>query len=401
MSTRLRSLWTAALLTATACQGGPQNGPGQTASPDFTGPTANPEPSGPNAQASAANGRWVMGYYVSYLADRLPAAAIGWGGLTHLIVGYNAPRPDGGIDFGLGAGERAALVRAAHAHGRKALAMIGGENTAGAWLAAATANRAAFVASLRALVEREGFDGLDLDWEPLESGHQAVLLSLVRELRAAMPRAILTFPADGADNANFPADRSFFASLAPLVDRINLMTYGMSGTYEGWKTWHSSPLYARDPAAPASVEITVQGYLRVGVPAAKLGVGIGAYGLCYGAPASGPLEDTVGIRPDGARILAGDNSISYANIVTEYAPLGSARWDAAARVPYLSFAAPSGRERCTYISYEDERSVLEKGRYVRERGLGGAIVWNINEGYLPGRTPAHPLLDAARRGFLR
>jgi chitinase len=359
-----------------------------------------PAPTSPSP--SPAPSSWVVGYYVSYLMDRQPISAIDWNGLTHLIAGYNAPKSDGSIDFGMNAQTRAALLRAAHEHGKKALIMIGGENTGPQWLeASGAANRANFIANLKKLVMDEGFDGLDLDWEPLEIAQQPVLLALVKELRAALPNAILTFPADGADNANFPADRSFFVQLAPYVDRINAMTYGMSGTYDGWKTWHSSALYATaDRAAPTSVDLTVAGYLKAGVPAEKLGIGIGFYGICYSAPATKPLEDTVGIRPDGARIIAGDNDLSYANIVTQYEPAGTKNWDAAAKVPYLSFALPNGVKGCTYLTYENEQSILEKGRYVKQKGLGGAIIWNINEGYVKGATPANPLLDATRRAFL-
>ena len=345
---------------------------------------------------------WVMGYYVGYLRDRQPISGIDWGGLTHVALGVILPRADGSLDAGLAldAADRAALIQAARARGRKAIAMIGGENTGQQWLEASSGpNRARFITNLKNLVTLEGFDGLDLDWEPLEASHQPHLLALARDLRAALPKAILTFPADGASNANFPTDRKFFASLAPFVDQINLMTYGMAGTYEGWKTWHSSPLYHQDAATPTSIHFTVNEYLKAGVPATKLGIGIGFYGLCYGPPATGPLQDTVGIRPDGAKLIASDNDIGYASIVTQYDALGARRWDAVARVPYLSFSQPTGPKGCTYISYDDARSIQEKANLVKARGLGGAIIWNINQGYIAGRTPANPLLDATRRAF--
>ena len=351
----------------------------------------------------AANSSWVMGYYVGYLANRQPIEAIDWGGLTHLAVGIVLPKNDGSLDMGsaFDATKRAQIIQNGHAKGRKVLAMIGGENTGPQWFEASSKNRANFISSLKKLVTNEGFDGLDLDWEPLETVQQPELLSLTKELRAALPNAILTFPADGADNANFPADRKFFAQLAPYVDQINAMTYGMSGAYDGWKTWHSSPLYpSGDSAAPTSIELTVNGYLKAGVPAAKLGIGIGFYGQCYSAPATKPLEDTIGRNPNGAKIIAGDNDLSYANIVRQYEPLGTKNWDATARVPYLSFPLPNGVKGCTYLTYENEQSILEKAKFVKDKGLGGAIIWNINEGYISGATPANPLLDAARRGFL-
>jgi chitinase len=350
-----------------------------------------------------SNSSWVMGYYVGYLADKMPIEAIDWTSLTHLAVGIITPNPDGSLNFsGLDAAKRTLLIQNAHKNKRKVLAMIGGENTGPDWMTASSgATRATFLANLEKLVKVEGFDGLDLDWEPLEKAQEPALLALTKDLRKALPNAVLTFPADGADNANFPANRGFFATLEPYVDQINAMTYGMSGAYDGWKTWHSSPLYASgDPAAPTSIDLTVKGYLKAGIPAAKLGIGIGFYGQCYGTPATKPLEDTVGIRPDGAKIVAGDNDLSYANIVKNYEPLGTKHWDATARVPYLSFAVPNGVNGCTYLSYENEQSILEKAKFAKALGLGGAIIWNINEGYVAGQTPVNPLLDATRRAFL-
>jgi chitinase len=360
-----------ALLAGIACQG-----------------TTNPIISAPSSSS------WVMGYYVGYLADKMPIEAIDWKSLTHLAVGIILPKSDGSLDFnssiGFDAAKRALLIQKAHVNKRKVLAMIGGEATGPNWLTASSgANRATFLANLEKLVKVEGFDGLDLDWEPLEKAQEPVLLALTKDLRKALPNAVLTFPADGADNANFPADQ------------INAMTYGMSGAYDGWKTWHSSPLYpSGDSAAPTSVELTVKNYLKAGIPAAKLGIGIGFYGQCYGNPATKPLEDTVGIRPDGAKIIAGDNDLSYTNIVTTYEPLGTKHWDATARVPYLSFAVPSGVKGCTYLTYENEQSILEKSGFAKTLGLGGAIIWNINEGYFAGQPVPNPLLVATRRAFL-
>lgn len=346
---------------------------------------------------------WVMGYYVGYLKNQLPISAIDWKNLTHLAVGVILPKTDGSLNFDIAfnASERAAIVKAAHSSGRKAIAMIGGSDTGPQWLLASSgAARATFIANLKKLVQLEGFDGLDLDWEPLTVAEQPNLLELTKDLRAALPNSILTFPADGVGNSNFPEDRSFYKQLAPYLDQLNLMTYGMSGAYDGWKTWHSSPLYHSDPATPTSIDFALKGYLKAGIPAAKLGLGIGFYGLCYTPPATGPLEDTLGRSPTGSSISASDGDISYANIVNTYLPLGTRKWDATARVPYLSFSKAAGPAKCGYISYEDEQSILEKATFSKANGLGGVIIWNINQGYLPSQSPTNPLLEVIGKAWL-
>jgi chitinase len=44
------------------------------------------------------------------------------------------------------------------------------------------------------------------------------------------------------------------------------------------------------------------------------------------------------------------------------------------------------------VSYEDPRSIAEKGAFVKAQGLGGAILWTINQGRVNG---ADPLTKAA------
>jgi chitinase len=52
----------------------------------------------------------------------------------------------------------------------------------------------------------------------------------------------------------------------------------------------------------------------------------------------------------------------------------------------------------TYISNDDDESVAEKGAYLKSKGLGGVIHWEINEGYLASAPAGQrsPLLGATR-----
>jgi len=199
-------------------------------------------------------------------------------------------------------------------------------------------------------------------------------------------------------NANFPlagADATFYAQLAAAVDQMNMMTYGMADNWgTGWKVWHSSALTGEGPDHPTSVHSSVRSYLAAGVPAAKLGIGVGFYGSCWASPVNEPLQIA-----GGSRVVAGDNAMSYATIIASYRALGRYRFDAAARVPYLTFTQATGSEKCTFISYEDEVSVAEKGKYAASMGLGGTIVWQLNEGYTPGLPDPDRLLHAVARAF--
>ena len=58
----------------------------------------------------------------------------------------------------------------------------------------------------------------------------------------------------------------------------------------GWLSWHHSPLFGEAPSHPTSIASTVQAYLNAGVPRAKLGIGVGLYGLFYNNPVTGPRQ---------------------------------------------------------------------------------------------------------------
>jgi chitinase len=341
--------------------------------------------------------RWVMGYYAGYQASLYPVEQIPWSSLTHVAVAFYLPRNDGTLDESLdidatnGPALARSLVAAAHANGRLAIASIGGAGLHDQFAAAATADpRATFVANLIGLLSKYGYDGLDLDWEPVETADQAPLQALVAALRAAAPAGTLLSMPVRYENVNLPDDLSIYAAMAADLDRINIMTYGMAGAYDGWKSWHSSALYQTDSATPTSIDSSVKLYLQAGVPAAKLGIGSGFYGLCYTPPVAAP-DQALG----GATLAGDDGSLSYANLAAAY-DLSSAGRDAAAQVPYLSFAAASGPQGCGYVSYEDPQSLADKGAYLKSHDLGGVIIWTINEGYLP-TAPAgqrSPLLTA-------
>lgn len=350
----------------------------------------------PAAATPTAN-RWVTGYYVGYQRALYPETGVDFTYMTHVVLGAAGATPTGGVttDFFLDPTNGPIMARnlsaRAHAAGRKAILMLGGDGYRDGLVGATSdAYRGTFVANLLRTLDQLGYDGIDVDWEPLYDSDKPQILQFLRALRAARPGLLVTFPV-GWVNANWGAD-SWYAQVAPLVDQLNIMSYDMAGSWGGWVTWHSGALYGEGPDHPSSVASSARAYRAAGVPAAKIGAGVGAYGACWRGTAA-PLQPLSA----GAGVVASDNAMSYSNIMAQYYSAAAYRWDASARSSYLTAAAPIGPQQCTFVTYEDPRSVAEKGAYVAAQGLGGAIVWTIGQGHVAGAAAGQqdPLLKAA------
>ena len=352
--------------------------------------------------------RWVQGYYVGYERALLAPAEIPFDSVTHLMVGRVRPLAGGAVsnDFDIDATNgplfAQAAVDAAHAAGRKAILMVGGGGEIDGWRdAASPAHRAVFVSNLLARMDQYGLDGLDLDWEPLDEADKPAFKAVATAVRAARPHILLTVPV-GWFNPNYMTPDPYWAEIAPLFDRINIMTYDMAGAalqgWTGWQSWHNSALYNTDPptaSTPSAVDVSFRlGFLPTGVPASRLGIGLAFYGYCW--------QGVTGPHQDGGNIAASDGTMSYATIATQYPVATTRQWDAIAHVPYLSSVPGIGTQGCNFVSYDDAQSVADKGAYAKAHGIGSVIIWTIGQGHLAGQPVGQrdPLLDALRTSYL-
>ncbi|RYZ36526.1 MAG: glycosyl hydrolase [Myxococcaceae bacterium] len=393
---------------------GLQNGTAYT----FSVSIANELGEGPSVRTKApvtprpggAPANWVMGYWVGYQRDLYPVDSVDMSLLTHVVVGRIRPRIDGTLytDFDVSALEGPLLAKAlaqrAHQAGKKALLMLGGMGEYDGFKGATQTveKRRNFVANIIKVMRELEFDGIDVDWEPIllpEDG--APLLALLDDLRAADENIIITVPV-GWVNSNFAlgkVDADFHKELAARVDQMNVMAYKMSGHWGQWESWHSSALFGETHNHPSSVASSVKAFVDAGVPPQRIGVGIGFFGTCW----KGVTEPRTPL--DGRDVVEeqSDNAMSYANIQTHYFTPEAYRWDKEAKVPYLAFPTAFGPQACNYISYEDIPSVSEKGRWARELGLGGGIIWTLNQGHFREKSAGErdPLLKAVHTAFLQ
>jgi chitinase len=189
--------------------------------------------------------------------------------------------------------------------------------------------------------------------------------------RQANRQYLLTIaaPAGSTQLRNFE-----LGALARILDFINVMTYDYH--VGGGIAHFNAPLGAAegDPTPESTVRTTVDAYLTAGVPKEKLVVGIPFYAYGYGGVDAGRNGLFQRVAPEvtpapGLWIGA----VSYRQIAEVIRSGFTRHWEGDAGVPWLYNA----RTR-NWITYDDQQSLALKADLVRERGLGGIMIWELS-----------------------
>ncbi len=348
---------------------------------------------------------WVTAYYSGWqLGDGQtgypPVSVIDYTCVTDVVLFSLVPNADGTLDStsnsikGTGATR---LLNAAHAAGTKVLISIGGWSTDGGFLGATSPSvLPTFVNNMVSYMRNGGFDGIDIDWEPLSNADSTNLRNLAVALRGTIqnlsPRPILTTT---CVSGNGP----LMASVEQYFDRVNIMTYDMSGNYSGWVSWYNSPLYNGGNKFPGtseylpSIDEDVSSFKAAGVPPNKTGIGAELGGTVWQGLTL-PLQ-----------LLAGLTGITYdvplyawdgSGIMQQYYSSPNYHWDSGAQVGYLSVPSLLGLTG-DFISYDDSNSIKAKAQYIQKKGLGGIILYELGMGY-PGNG-SYPLMKSVKTAF--
>ena len=259
--------------------------------------------------------------------------------------------------------------------------------------------RAVLVKTIRDLVAKYNYDGIDLDFETFyakgESRANWVAMkpnwvSFIKELSTALHAdgklLSVTTPPD-FDPATKRAGNWVYAwsEIGPLIDRLRIMAYDYSTTTPG-------------PIGPLDWTEDAVKFAVSQMPASKVYVGIPGYGRDWITKVEGicPAAFTSSIVVGGKAALAMKDAVNLASIYG-----GAAKYNTTyAENSYLykkSYTDPTNSAiTCTAtrtVWYPDERSYAARAVLVGKYRLGGVAVWTFGKETL---AAANAIKDVAK-----
>ncbi|HBM80413.1 MAG TPA: hypothetical protein DD426_06190 [Clostridiaceae bacterium] len=265
----------------------------------------------------------------------------------------------------------------------KTIISVGGWGWSGNFSAMASTdeNRTRFADSVVDFLLQYGFDGVDLDWEypvsgggpgtvrnPADKENFPLMLQKIREkldAQEAKDGKHYSLSIAAGANSSF-ANNTTIGKSHEYLDYVQLMTYDIHGNWET-KADYNAPLYD-DNGETYSVDKAVNIFLEAGVPREKLVMGVPFYGYQYTVVSA----ENNGLRQE---FISG-GAVSYKSIISEDPENnGYTRyWSKGAQVPYLW--NPSTKH---FITYDDPESMKIKAEYIKEKGLVGAMIWQLTQ----------------------
>jgi chitinase len=288
------------------------------------------------------------------------------------------------------------VLKKKHPH-LKTLISVGGWTLSGPFSDAALTDisRQKLAKSCVAFMKKYDFDGVDIDWEypgggGLETNKTRTedrqnFTLLLAELRKQLDaqgkldkkKYLLTIaaPAGPKTYKNIELDK-----IAVHLDWINLMTYDFHGSWSELTNFNA-PLFAAkaDPTKDETIrtrfnaDAAVKAYLKAGIPADKLVLGVPFYGRGWSGVknVNNGLYQPASKTPPKGTWEAG--MFDYKDLAANYVGKYQRFWHDEAKCPWL-YDEKAG----IMIGYDDAESLRIKAEYVLEHRLGGVMFWELS-----------------------
>ena len=331
---------------------------------------------------------------------------------------------------------------------------VGGWSKSGDFseMASNSKSRENFIKNIIKFIDYTNMDFVDLDWEYPSEVREADLvdnandegtpnakpqdkenyIKLLEELRVELNNKGIETNKYYELTVALPAAKSKVDSgidvdkLFNIVDFANIMTYDLRGAWDNY-SGHQTGLYPNenDPinnesGNKLSVDESVNYLIEKGAEPEKIVIGAAYYtrgwnkvekgsnaelpGLfgqaekngrdadqtpSYGAPNEAPLKSGDGGRASGVWSYR-----SLDKLKAQYPGLKE-YWDEEAKAPYL-YDESTGK----FFTYDNVKSIEEKGKYVHENNLGGIIGWMSSQDASTNNTSRRDELQSATKNVL-
>jgi spore germination protein len=215
------------------------------------------------------------------------------------------------------------------------------------------------VAAIIALVDKNHYAGIDIDYEDLHAGDQAAYLAFIRELAAALHAqgkvlSVAVFPQTSAANVSSSNPAQNYAAIGKVADQVRIQGYNYH--------WATSPPGA---VAPINWVRSVLKYAVSQMPASKVVLGIPLYGYDWGDSPAQTISWLQALR-----------------LSRQYGALPS--YDKASQAPSFTY---KGHGRLHTVWFENAESTTAKLDAVKGDSVAGVYLWLY--GYEdPGTWPA-------------
>lgn len=237
------------------------------------------------------------------------------------------------------------------------------------------------------IVREYNLDGVDIDWEypamrgaegnvyrPEDKRNFTLMFKDIREeldkLGKETGKYYQLTAAVGGSKAF--VDNTEMAEVGSILDYIFVMTYDYGG--RNGTIGHHTNLYSSEKdGGGSSADQSIKDFMVAGVPAHKLVLGAGFYGKAWVAETA--YNNGIGQK----RVHSGQNQGvaqgqggGYTKIKdTMIGQNGYKRfWDKRAKAPYLF-----NKDTKVFVTYDDEKSINEKIKYVKKHNLAGIFFW--------------------------